>query len=76
MIKEITKEQFMKRYPDSVVVTPTELAVYLEDGTVLLDRDWNGEVYTVKTNNGERVYRPLHKLNGEDSEILGYDTVF
>lgn len=76
MVKEITREMFMERYPANVVIAPIELAVYLEDGTVLLDEDWNGEVYTVKTENGERVYQPLYKLDGENSEIIGYDTVF
>lgn len=76
MVKEITREMFMERYPANVVIAPIELAVYLEDGTVLLDEDWNGEVYTVKTENGERVYQPLYKFDGENSEIIGYDTVF
>lgn len=52
--------------------------VYLENGVVLIDREWNGEVYTAKDAEGkERTYRPVQEPDvlDDDGEVLQWKTV-
>lgn len=51
--------------------------VYLENGVVLIDKEWNGEVYTVKDEEGkERTYRPVQEPDevDDDGEVLQWKT--
>lgn len=49
MLNEITKKEFEERYPEvSTYGLEAYSPVYLENGVVLIDKEWNGEVYTVK----------------------------
>lgn len=44
------------------------MPVFLENGEILLDTQWNGEEYLVKG----KSYSPFYKETEEDTEIIGY----
>lgn len=55
MLNEITKKEFEERYPEvSTYGLEAYSPVYLENGVVLIDKEWNGEVYTVKDEEGKK----------------------
>lgn len=81
-MKEITKTEFEKRFPEvSTYGLEQLMPVYLENGVILIDTEWNGEFYTVKNQDGsESVYRPVQEPvsydedgNPEDWETVGYE---
>lgn len=74
MIKEISKKKFEEKFTEvSTYGLEKNMPVYLENGMILIDEEWNGEVYTVKENGGERIFRPWYKKDEEgDMEIIGY----
>ena len=45
----------------------------LENGVLLHESEWNGEVYTVKVKGGEVVYRPVY--SEEENDNGGYDII-
>lgn len=77
MLNEITKKEFKERYPEvSTYGLEAYSPVYLENGVVLIDREWNGEVYTVKEDNAgkERTFKPVYDPDEvSHSEIIGYE---
>lgn len=78
MIKEMRKKEFEERYPEVYISDAGQVAAYLENGTVLLNSEWNGENFTVKDENGaEKRYRPVEEPTetDEDGEALQYDVV-
>lgn len=83
MTKEITKREFEERYPEVYISDAGQVAAYLENGTVLLNSEWNGENYTIKDESGaERRYRPVEQPSETDEngeaiqwDIAGYEEV-
>ena len=78
MISEIEKEKFEERYPEvNTYGLEPYSPVYLENGVVLIDQDWNGEVYIVTDNKDERIFRPVQEPDDidDDGEILHWKTV-
>ena len=82
MIKEISKKEFEERFPEVSTYGIDWTQKFLENGIILLDSDWNGEVYTLKENGRERTFKPVQKPisfddNGEpeDWETIGYEEV-
>lgn len=79
MLNEITKKEFEERYPAiSTYGLEAHSPVYLENGVVLIDKEWNGEVYTAKDTEGkERTYRPVQEPDvlDDDGEVLQWKTV-
>lgn len=77
MLKEISKKEFTERSPEiNTYGLENEMPVYLENGTVLIDTEWNGEVYTVKEDGREHIYRPVTQPdpdNEDDSIVIGYE---
>lgn len=82
MLKEINKAEFEKRFPEiSTYGLEMYNPVYLENGVILIDSEWNGEVYIVKDSDGvERTYRPVQEPTEFDKdgepmqwETIGYD---
>lgn len=67
-----------ERYPEvSTYGLEAYSPVYLENGVVLIDKEWNGEVYTVKDEEGkERTYRPVQEPDevDDDGEVLQWKT--
>ena len=45
----------------------------LENGVLLHESEWNGEVYTVKENGSEIEYRPVY--DDKENENGGYDII-
>lgn len=84
MLKELSEVEFKKRFPKaSAYGLEMHSPVYLENGVILIDTEWNGEVYTIKDQDGiESVYRPIQEPvsydeEGEpgDWEIIGYEEI-
>lgn len=82
MLKEISREEFEQRFPEiSTYGLDMDMPVYLENGAILIDTEWNGEVYTVKNPDGsETTYRPVQEpieVDGDgepvDWETIGYE---
>ena len=73
MIKEITKSEFEKRFPEVSTYGFDNTANYLEDGTILLDSEWNGEEYIVD----EKSYKPVFEWDKEADQgtTIGFEEV-
>ncbi len=77
MLNEISKKEFEERYPEvSTYGLENHSPVYLENGVVLIDNEWNGETYTVKEDGKERTFRPVQEPDDvdEDGEVLSWTT--
>lgn len=84
MLKEITRVEFEQRYPGvSTYGLEREMPVYLEDGAILINREWNGEDYcgVVNASGEKHNYRPVQEPTEFDEdgepmqwETLGYET--
>ena len=70
VIEEITKEEFKKKFPEvSTYGLEQNCPVYLENGIICIDAEWNGERYS--TDKG--IIVPVYEEIGEDDfEIIGY----
>jgi len=82
MLKEIKKVEFEERFPEvSTYGFEMYSPVFLENGVILIDTEWNGEVYTVKNQDGtESTYRPIQEPTSydedgepEDWDVVGYE---
>lgn len=71
MLQEITREEFEKRFPDVSTYDANydPLAIFLENGTILLDSEYNGEKYNLNNSTFYPVYR---FLENDEIEIVGY----
>ena len=63
----LTQKEFKEKFPE-VSTDGIEMHVFLENGEILLDTQWNGEEYLVKG----KSYSPFYKETEEDTEIIGY----
>lgn len=78
MVKEISKKEFKEKYPEvSTYGLEQHCPVYLDNGIILIDGEWNGEVYTVKEDGRERTFRPIQEPDGvdENGEVIDWKTV-
>lgn len=78
LLKEISKKEFTEKFTDvSTYGLEAYSPVYLENGVVLTDKEWNGEVYTVKEDKKERTFIPVQEPEevDEDGEVLWWKTV-
>ena len=71
MLKGLTLTEFKERFSQvSTYGLEDPLNVFLENGEILIEREWNGEKYILE--NG-RSYRPVYRqLDEDDYEIIGY----
>ena len=80
MLKRITRNEFKERYPDDMIYgLDHHDPIYLEGGVILINDEWNGEFYIIRTwdDNGnvdERRYRPVYEPidwddDGEVSQV-------
>ena len=73
MIREITKKEFEERFPEvSTYGVEQLMPVFLENGVVLTEDDWNGETYTVSEGGKERTFKPVQEpdVTDENGEVL------
>ena len=69
IIEEISKEEFKKKFPEvSTYGIEMHMPIFLENGEILLDTQWNGEEYF--TDKG--IIVPVYEDNDGDFEIIGY----
>ena len=65
----LTQKEFKEKFPEvSTYGIEMHMPVFLENGEILLDTQWNGEQYLVKG----KSYSPFYKETEEDTEIIGY----
>ena len=71
MFKGLTLTEFKERFSQvSTYGLEDPLNVFLENGEILIEREWNGEKYILE--NG-RSYRPVYRQLDEDNyTIIGY----
>ena len=77
MIREITKKEFGERFPEvSTYGVEQLMPVFLDNGVVLTEDEWNGEVYTVLENEKERTFKPVQEpdVTDDDGEVLQWKT--
>lgn len=77
MIREISKKEFEEKFPEISTYGINWTQVFLENGVILLDSEWNGEEYIVRGLDGsEKVYTPVYSEVDEDEfEIVGYEEI-
>lgn len=84
MLKEISRVEFEERFPEvSTYGLGQLMPIYLENGVILIDTEWNGEVYTVKNQDGtESTYKPIQEpvsydkeWEPDDWETVGYEEI-
>lgn len=72
ILEALSKKEFEKRFPEiSTYGLEDYSPVYLENGTVLINTEWNGERYSGEY--GE--YRPVYQQEEDDFEIVGYELI-
>ena len=71
MLKGLTLTEFKEKFPQvSIYGLEDPLNVFLGNGEILIEREWNGEKYILE--NG-RSYRPVYRQLDEDNyTIIGY----
>lgn len=74
IITEISQTEFEKKFPNiSTYGLEQYSPIYLENGKICIDKEWNGERY-ILDDNTEIV--PVYKQNSEnDFEIIGYKEI-
>lgn len=73
--KELSRQEFETRYPDvSTYEANFQGAVFLSDGALLLNSEWNGYEYnTIAADGTQKSYVPLYLQKDEDNyEIVAY----
>ena len=70
IMNTLTQTEFKEKFPEvSTYGLKMYMPVFLENGEILLDSQWNGEQYIT---NGKS-YSPFYKKIGQDdTEIIGY----
>ena len=77
MFKEITKKEFEEKFPEvNTYGMDNYMLVYLENGMILLENEWNGEGYETFFDGKRVCVYPVYKDMDEygDTEIMGYET--
>ena len=75
IFEKLGKDQFEREFPDvNVYDLEQYMPVYLDNGVVLIDTEWNGEFYSVDVKGEIKHFVPVYKDNGEDADfdIVGY----
>ena len=68
MLKGLTLTEFKERFSQvSTYGLEDPLNVFLENGEILIEREWNGEKYILE--NG-RSYRPVYRQLDEDNYTI------
>lgn len=71
ILEKLDIAEFEKKYPDisTYGLDNSLLNVFLEDGTILLQDDWNGYEYISEG----KIYRCVYELiNDDDWNVVGY----
>jgi hypothetical protein len=74
MLNTISYQEYSERYDDVIVNWDMYVDAFLENGDVLWNKDWNGEIYSNQETGKE--YRPVYRQIDEDEfEVIGYEEV-
>lgn len=70
VLEEITKAEFKQKFPEiSTYGLEHNSPVFLENGVILIDTEWNGECYL----SDGKEYRPVYnEIEEDDTEIIGF----
>ena len=67
----ITQQEFEDRFPEtSTYGLEWYSTVFLENGVILIDKEWNGEEYHSNVNG--KHYKPVYKEEDGEFETVGY----
>ena len=68
ILSPITKQEFEDNFPEiSTYGLETYFTVFIENGVILIDKDWNGEEYY---SHGKH-YSPVYQDKDEDFDVVG-----
>lgn len=74
MLNTISYQDYSERFDDVIVNWDMYVDAFLENGDVLWEKDWNGEIYSNEKTGKE--YRPVYKqINEDEFEVIGYEEV-
>lgn len=70
VLSELSRKEFEEKFPDKSTCNLSQFPpVFLENGEILLQSEWNGECY----NTGNTSYYPVYnQVDEDDFEIIGY----
>lgn len=69
IISVLSGKEFNEKYPGTYISDPHG-CIYLENGIILTDSQWNGECYMTE---GLFDYYPVYRyVNEDETEIVGY----
>lgn len=71
ILSPITQQEFEDRFPEtSTYGLEWYSTVFLENGVILIDKEWNGEEYHSNVNG--KHYKPVYKEEDGEFETVGY----
>ena len=58
---------------ENITINGHQFEYQLENGELLHESEWNGELYTVKKNGREIEYKPIYMEEDEIFTIIGFE---
>lgn len=70
VLSELSREDFEKKFPDKPTYNLSQFPpVFLENGEILLQNEWNGEAYHTEN---ARYFPVYNQIDDDGYEIIGY----
>lgn len=69
LLHELDRVEFETRFPEIYISDWTQVSVCLDDGTVLLESEWNGEKYI---SDGYDYIPEYQQTDDDEYDIVGY----
>lgn len=70
VLSELTRKKFEEKFPDKPTYNLSQFQpVFLENGEILLQNEWNGEAYHTEN---ARYFPVYNQVDEDEYEIIGY----
>ena len=70
VLSELSRKEFEEKFPDKPTYNLSQFPpVFLENGEILLQNEWNGEAYHTEN---ARYFPVYNQVDEDDYEIIGY----
>lgn len=70
VLSELSRKEFEEKFPDKPTYILSQFPpVFLENGEILLQNEWNGEAYHAEN---ARYFPVYNQIDDDDYEIIGY----
>lgn len=70
VLSELTRKEFEEKFPDKPTYNLSQFPpVFLENGEILLQNEWNGEAYHTENT---RYFPVYNQVDEDEYEIIGY----